>query len=110
MTLHQVNQDGAGPYSCDVSASGSAADFVAMQVTKNVPGTVAGLSLASATDFPLVAQMPAGMTCTGGPSGDACIVRCRNKALAGPFGGCAAGALAGGVHMRWRMLTKPCSG
>jgi hypothetical protein len=110
MTLHQVNQDGAGPYSCDVSPSGSAADFVAMQVTKNVPGTIAGLSLAAATDFPLVAQMPEGTTCTGGPSGDACIVRCRNKALAGPFGGCAAGESADGVRIRLHMLTQSCSG
>jgi hypothetical protein len=31
-----------------------------------------------------------GTTCTGGPNGDACIVRCRNAARAGPFGGCAA--------------------
>lgn len=31
-----------------------------------------------------------GSTCTGGPNGDACIVRCRNAARAGPFGGCAA--------------------
>ncbi|KAJ1303811.1 hypothetical protein OPQ81_008233 [Rhizoctonia solani] len=32
--------------------------------------------------------MPAGMTCTGGPNGDAYIVRCSNAARAGPFGGC----------------------
>lgn len=36
--------------------------------------------------------------CTGGPNGDACILRCRNQALAGPFGSCVAvanGAAAG---------------
>jgi hypothetical protein len=91
MTLHQVNQDGAGPYACDVSPSGSATDFVAMQVTQNVPGKIAGLSKAVATNFTLVAQMPAGTACTGGPQGDACVVRCRNQALAGPFGSCVAG-------------------
>jgi len=88
MTLHQVNQDGAGPYTCDVSGDGGNT-FQAATVTTQVPGKF-GLSLAKATDFPLVAQMPAGMACTAGPNGDACIMRCRNPALAGPFGSCVA--------------------
>jgi len=88
MTLHQVNQDGAGPYTCDVSGDGGNT-FQAATVTKNVPG-VFGLSTAKATDFQLVAQMPAGMACTAGPNGDACIMRCKNPALAGPFGSCVA--------------------
>jgi hypothetical protein len=29
------------------------------------------------------------MDCTGGPNGDACVVRCRNATPAGPFGSCA---------------------
>ncbi|CAE6437016.1 unnamed protein product [Rhizoctonia solani] len=87
MTVHQVNGDGAGPYTCDVSADASGQNFVAMKVTTNVPGENSR-SNAKATDFPLVAQMPAGTTCTGGPGGDACIMRCRNAARAGPFGGC----------------------
>ncbi|KAG8729910.1 hypothetical protein FRC11_007763 [Ceratobasidium sp. 423] len=29
------------------------------------------------------------MQCAGGPSGDACVVRCRNATPAGPFGSCA---------------------
>jgi len=89
MTLHQVNQDGAGPYTCQVSTDATGDDFQDMTVTTNVPG-IASLSTAKATDFPLVAQMPAGTTCTGGPDGNACLVRCRNSAIAGPFGGCAA--------------------
>jgi len=88
MTLHQVNQDGAGPYTCDVSGDGGNT-FQAATVTQQVPGTF-GLSFAKATDFPLTAQIPAGMACTAGPSGNACIVRCRNPALAGPFGSCVA--------------------
>ncbi|KAF8213242.1 hypothetical protein K438DRAFT_1564710 [Mycena galopus ATCC 62051] len=88
MTLHQVNQDGAGPYTCDVSGDGGNT-FTAATVTQQVPG-VFGLSTAKATNFTLVAQMPAGMACTGGPNGDACIMRCRNPALAGPFGSCVA--------------------
>ncbi|KAF7306763.1 hypothetical protein MIND_00468000 [Mycena indigotica] len=88
MTLHQVNQDGAGPYKCEVSGDGGNT-FSAATVTQQVPG-VLGLSLKKATDFSLVATMPAGMACTAGPNGDACIMRCRNQALAGPFGGCVA--------------------
>ncbi|KAJ6473326.1 hypothetical protein DFH09DRAFT_1380280 [Mycena vulgaris] len=94
MTLHQVNQDGAGPYTCDVSGDGGNT-FQAATVTTNVPGAIAGLSFAAAKDFPLVAQMPAGMACTAGPNGDACIMRCRNPALAGPFGSCVAVASGG---------------
>ncbi|THG95016.1 hypothetical protein EW145_g8040 [Phellinidium pouzarii] len=89
MTLHQVNQDGAGPYTCEVSTDATGASFAAMVVSTDVPGKNS-LSNAKATDFPLVAQMPAGTTCTGGANGDACLVRCRNAALAGPFGGCVA--------------------
>ncbi|KLO06367.1 hypothetical protein SCHPADRAFT_692586 [Schizopora paradoxa] len=89
MILHQVNQDGAGPYSCDISTDGSGSEFVSMEVTQNVPG-FASLSLAAAQDFPLDAQLPAGTNCTGGPDGNACLIRCRNSAIAGPFGGCVA--------------------
>ncbi|KAJ7042415.1 hypothetical protein C8F04DRAFT_1207932 [Mycena alexandri] len=84
MTLHQVNEDGAGPFTCDVSGDGGNT-FQAATVTTQVPGKF-GLSLAVAKDFPLVAQMPAGMACTA----TACIMRCRNPALAGPFGSCVA--------------------
>ena len=59
-----------------------------MTVTTNVPG-VLGFSGTTAKDLPLVAQAPAGTTCTGGPNGDACLVRCRNNTPAGPFGSCA---------------------
>ena len=58
MTVHQVNGDGAGPYTCDVSADASGQNFVAMKVTTNVPGENSR-SRAKAEDFPLVAQMPA---------------------------------------------------
>lgn len=90
MTLHQVNGDGAGPYTCDVSADGGNT-FVAATVITQVPGRN-GRSQAKAQDFPLEVQMPAAMACEGGPNGDACIVRCRNPV--GPFGSCVAVASA----------------
>ncbi|KAJ7463001.1 hypothetical protein FB451DRAFT_1266548 [Mycena latifolia] len=88
MTLHQVNGDGAGPYTCDVSGDGGNT-FQAATVTQQVPGNN-GRSKAKATDFALTAQMPAGMACTAGPNGDACLLRCRNPSRAGPFGSCVA--------------------
>lgn len=51
-----------------------------------------GLSLDTSTDFPVTVQMPDGMTCEGEAGGaqNVCVVRLRNPALAGPFGGAAA--------------------
>ncbi|KDQ32745.1 hypothetical protein PLEOSDRAFT_1080249 [Pleurotus ostreatus PC15] len=42
------------------------------------------------TTFSLIAQIPNGVTCTGGPNENACLVRCRNAVIAGSFGGCVA--------------------
>ncbi|QRV82094.1 hypothetical protein RhiJN_10109 [Ceratobasidium sp. AG-Ba] len=90
MTLHQVNQDGAGPYTCDVSADGGKT-FTGATVSDNIPGIpVIGLSLAAAKDFPLNVKMPSGIKCAGGPDSNACIMRCRNTTPAGPFGSCVA--------------------
>lgn len=88
MTIHQVNGDGAGPYTCAISTDATGTNFVPMTIITNVPGQNSR-SRARATAFPLVAQAAPGTACTGGPNGDACIVRCRNDANAGPFGGCA---------------------
>lgn len=67
--------------------------FQDAEVTQDVPGIgFGGLSLATTTDFPLEVQMPAGMTCDGtvGSVNNVCVVRVRNTAAAGPFGGAAA--------------------
>lgn len=68
------------------------AAFQEAEVTQDVPGFVAGLSLTTTTDFPMTIQMPAGMTCDGtaGGQSNVCIVRVRNSTPAGPFGGSAA--------------------
>ncbi|GAA96370.1 hypothetical protein E5Q_03036, partial [Mixia osmundae IAM 14324] len=91
LTIHQVNQDGAGPYTCDASAAGDGSDWVSMQMAKNVPGLgFGGLGLAAAKDWPVEAVMPAGTQCKAGADGQTCLIRCRNAAAAGPFGSCAA--------------------
>jgi hypothetical protein len=88
VTIHQVNADGAGPYECDFDdTSNSKAQYVPLKVGNNIPGKN-GLSDAKAQDFTISVQMPNNLKCTGASSGDICTVRCRNTALAGPFGGC----------------------
>jgi len=89
MTLHQVNGDGAGPYTCEMNTDATGATWQAIDVQTNVPGQNSR-SRAKATDFPLKAAMPAQMACTGTLNGqnNVCLVRCMNAARAGPFGGC----------------------
>ncbi|KAL9108925.1 MAG: hypothetical protein Q9227_006321 [Pyrenula ochraceoflavens] len=97
MTLHQVNSDGAGPYTCGIDSTGTAQNFEDMTVTQNVPGTNSRDKSGSMTDHPLNAQVPAGQTCTGSVAGQSnvCMVRCMNAANAGPFGGVVAVQMSG---------------
>ncbi|KAK6953146.1 hypothetical protein Daesc_005446 [Daldinia eschscholtzii] len=96
MTFRQINQDGAGPIEAAVDGTSGGTDpdaFKTAEVTQDVPGLgFLGLSTATNTDFPLTVQMPEGMTCdaTVGDAQNVCIVRVRNQAIAGPFGGSAA--------------------
>lgn len=89
VTIHQVNADGAGPYTCDVIAQGNngVITFPNVQVDDNVPGAN-GFSQAKEQDFVIKVTMPQDLNCTGSSAGNLCTVRCRNNALAGPFGGC----------------------
>ncbi|KAJ5201919.1 uncharacterized protein N7498_006582 [Penicillium cinerascens] len=91
---HQVNQDGAGPLHADVDATSGGTDpkaFKPAKVVENIPG-VAGASTTSTMDFEVKIQVPAGTKCTGVVDGieNVCIVRVRNSAISGPFGGSAA--------------------
>lgn len=77
----------------DPSSGGyDSAAFQTAKMVQDVPGIVGGLSVATNTDFPIKVQMPDGMVCNGkvGGAENVCIVRVRNQALAGPFGGSAA--------------------
>lgn len=38
MTIHQVNGDGAGPYTCEIDAAATGTNWQPIQVTTNVPG------------------------------------------------------------------------
>ncbi|KAI1100829.1 hypothetical protein F4804DRAFT_32907 [Jackrogersella minutella] len=88
VTIHQVNADGAGPYTCDLVEAGNNGIITQnLTVENNVPG-VNGLSQAKTQDFNILVNMPTNFTCTGSSAGNVCTVRCRNTAQAGPFGGC----------------------
>lgn len=83
MTMHQCNQDGAGPFTAMVDATSGGTDpaaFKQAKVTQNVPGIAAGISTATTTDFPVKVQMPAGMTCSGSVAGvdNVCVVKMQN--------------------------------
>lgn len=85
MVYHQVNGDGAGPLTMEVDTTGTGNSFVAMTPVQNAPGR-RGRSTTRATDLQISGKLPAGTTCTGGPNGNACLVRVQNPV--GPFGGC----------------------
>ncbi|KAK7425092.1 hypothetical protein QQX98_000006 [Neonectria punicea] len=88
VTIHQVNADGAGPYACDLDETSNTGTITQnLTVTNNVPGSN-GFSQAKAQAFNITVKMPDEFTCTGASTGNVCTVRCRNNALAGPFGGC----------------------
>ncbi|KAI9158229.1 hypothetical protein HJFPF1_06220 [Paramyrothecium foliicola] len=105
LVYRQINQDGAGPLSADVDGKSGGTDanaFQSAEVTSNVPGLAAGISLATNTDFPVTVQMPQGMTCDAsvGGANNVCIVRVRNATPAGPFGGSAAFTQSAGARKR----------
>ncbi|KAJ4011048.1 1,3-beta-glucanosyltransferase gas1 [Fusarium irregulare] len=90
MTVHQVNSDGAGPYTCMINSDGTGNSWENIPVTTNVEGNDRGRNRdGEMGDFPLVASIPAGQECTGTVAGEnnVCLVRCQNPARAGPFGG-----------------------
>ncbi|EEU44005.1 uncharacterized protein NECHADRAFT_7995, partial [Fusarium vanettenii 77-13-4] len=99
MTLHQVNSDGAGPYTCMINDDGTGQSWTDITVTQNVEGNERGRNRdGEASDFPLVASIPADQGCTGTVAGqnNVCLVRCQNPARAGPFGGVVPVQMAGG--------------
>ncbi|KAK1836628.1 hypothetical protein QBC39DRAFT_367428 [Podospora conica] len=97
MTLHQVNADGGGPYTCRISADGTGQRWTPIPVTTTPPGRNSRNRQGEASDFPLVASIPAGQNCTGTVAGqdNVCLVRCENDARAGPFGGVVPVQMAG---------------
>ena len=88
VTIHQVNADGAGPYTCDIDQTGKISIYNAsnqhllthfpqtgnsgvlsqnLTVTNNVPGAN-GFSQAKTQDFDVTVALPDNLACTGGKS------------------------------------------
>ncbi|KAF3225840.1 hypothetical protein TWF106_001713 [Orbilia oligospora] len=93
MRIHQVNEDGAGPFKCKLDQSGLASAFGAwMPLSKNLAGN--GHSINHHTsrrgDLWLELPLPKDLKCSGtyGKYKNICMVRCENQAVNGPFGGC----------------------
>ncbi|KAK6856530.1 hypothetical protein PG995_006717 [Apiospora arundinis] len=82
VTIRAINNDGKGPYVCDMDLQSNAAGATG-QVNLTMTETTAKNG-----DITLKVKMPQDMKCIGASTGDVCTVRCRNKAAAGPFGGC----------------------
>ncbi|TLS27975.1 hypothetical protein PpBr36_01721 [Pyricularia pennisetigena] len=97
MTLHQVNGDGAGPYTCELNADATGSQWQQIRVTTTPPGRNSRNRDGAMTDFPLVAEIPQRQACSGTVAGqtNVCLVRCMNGARAGPFGGVVAAQIAG---------------
>lgn len=97
MTLHQVNADGGGPYTCMINADGTGTQWTDIKVTQTPPGTNSNNRSGAKTDFPMKAAIPADQACTGTVAGQSnvCLVRCQNAARAGPFGGVVPVQMAG---------------
>ncbi|THH15433.1 hypothetical protein EW146_g5035 [Bondarzewia mesenterica] len=85
--VFQINADGGGPFAAEVNTDGTGKTWTAVTVTSQPPG-INGL----------LQRMPNTLACTGGSTGDACIIRLNNGGEntgsmangAGPFGGCVA--------------------
>ncbi|KAI1504010.1 hypothetical protein F5X99DRAFT_67504 [Biscogniauxia marginata] len=80
VTIRQVNETGAGPYTCD------------MDLTSNSNGAAGQTTLTTSEEeadqdgnIALTVTMPDDLKCIGASTGDVCTVRCRN---ANEFGGC----------------------
>ncbi|KAH7025132.1 uncharacterized protein B0I36DRAFT_376812 [Microdochium trichocladiopsis] len=81
VTINQVNNQGSGPFTCDMdltSNSNGAVGQTPLKVTQNKADFGNGV-------LTLKVEMPKDMVCVGASTGDICTVRCRN---AQEFGGC----------------------
>ncbi|KAK2598021.1 hypothetical protein QQS21_005858 [Conoideocrella luteorostrata] len=89
LTIHSINPDGAGPFVCDLD-QGSNTGIISHNLTiaNNVPGANGLAQGIKNQDFVMTVSMPKDLNCVGASSGNVCTVRCRNTAVAGPFGGC----------------------
>ncbi|KAF3313299.1 hypothetical protein TWF173_006038 [Orbilia oligospora] len=93
MRIHQVNEDGGGPFKCKLDQSGLSTNFGGwIPLTKNTPGDGHSIShhTARTGNLWLELPLPKDLKCSGtyGDRKNICMIRCENQAVNGPFGGC----------------------
>ncbi|EPS39401.1 hypothetical protein H072_6801 [Dactylellina haptotyla CBS 200.50] len=96
MMVHQVNDDGGGPFRCriDRDGKGQFGDWLYINPGENPapgdPGAASVYPWGNLKAHPLVAQIPKNQECNIkiGSMSNICIMRCENFAANGPFGDC----------------------
>jgi len=102
MSVFQVNGDGAGPFNVAIDTTGTGKSFdTPVDITTQVPGTN-GVSGASEEAFPLDIKVSTNVACTGGTTGNLCLVQVKNPS---GFGGC--GVIQQGAAARRAAKTAP---
>ncbi|XXH04171.1 hypothetical protein Hte_010584 [Hypoxylon texense] len=80
VTIKQVNETGAGPFTCDMDPTGNS-----IGATGQTNLTTTESKANKNGEITLQVAMPKDLACIGSSTGDVCTVRCRN---ANEFGGC----------------------
>ncbi|KAK6360316.1 hypothetical protein TWF730_006463 [Orbilia blumenaviensis] len=96
VTMSQQNTDGGGPYSCEIDQSGTGQNFVPMETTGKDCLGLYGANLCKNQDWYVGAILPKDLDCKGTTIGEKkkdtlermCLIRCKDDAPNGPFGGC----------------------
>ncbi|KJK84587.1 hypothetical protein H634G_00108 [Metarhizium anisopliae BRIP 53293] len=89
MTVFVVNTDGSGPYFADIDEKSNVGIFRELGKVDGIDGKN-GIQRNAFTAFDVQIPLPTDMKCEGGKDLNACTLRIRNLADAGPFGGCVA--------------------
>jgi hypothetical protein len=102
MSVFQINTDGAGPFNVLIDAGATGEHFnTSADVTTQVPGNN-GISNGGGNAFPLNIKLPTSVACTGGSTGNFCLVQVQNP---NGFGGC--GLIQQGAALRRQAKTAP---
>ncbi|KAK6523844.1 hypothetical protein TWF281_001812 [Arthrobotrys megalospora] len=91
LTLHQINQDGGGPFKCKIDETGvGQLNWRWVKVSQNVPGNKYSINKYKLKRWTLTLHLPKDLNCKGSNSGkdNLYLIRCQNAAQNGPFGGC----------------------
>ncbi|EPS45933.1 hypothetical protein H072_71 [Dactylellina haptotyla CBS 200.50] len=90
ITVHRVNQDGAGPFRCRIDTDGAGKYSYDAEIITQVSGHGGIECCKDLWKHPLKVKIPDNLQCNikSGGKTNVCIMRCENNAPNGPFGGC----------------------